>query len=450
MSNQPTKVSQAPLYITFEGIDGCGKTSVLEGVKKKLEEVGLTCEATQALPEGAIRDAVIALVDSAESTTVEQMIYLLKASSVYIEDRIEKSLSQGKIVLCDRGPDSLFAYQGYGYGKIGFMENLFDVFPLSVTPGITFYLRLDPDKACERLQARGKLDSIEKLGVDFQKTVSRGYDLLAEKNCGRIVTIDANLPLNTVISEITSRIFENLTAPGSYTPIKNPENRLHGLSYGEVKRAVAEDPLDLRYVYKQTEELCKIAVQQNGYALQHVHRQTEELCKLAVQQSGYALAYVREQTEEICKAAVQQNGYALQYVRDQTEEICRLPVQLHGKKYTWVIHDVREQTEELCKLAVENSPESLRYVREQTEEICKLAVQQSGYALRYVHEQTEELCKLAVQQTGYALKYVKVQTEEICRLAVKQSPLALQYVRDKTDEICRLAIEQNQDAARYV
>ena len=65
---------------------------------------------------------------------------------------------------------------------------------------------------------------------------------------------------------------------------------------------------------EQTEEICKLAVQQNGHALEFVKNQTEELCKFAIQQNGLAIKNVKEQTEEICKLAVQQYGYALYFV----------------------------------------------------------------------------------------------------------------------------------------
>jgi hypothetical protein len=139
-------------------------------------------------------------------------------------------------------------------------------------------------------------------------------------------------------------------------------------------------------------ELCKLAVQQNGDFFRFVKNQTEEICKLAVQEKCCALMYVEEQTEEICKLAVQNNYLALQYIKNQTEEICKLAVQHYG--------------------------EALKFVREQTEEICKLAVQQNGHALRWVKNQTEEICKLAVQNNRYSFKFVKNQTEEICKLAV--------------------------------
>ena len=123
-----------------------------------------------------------------------------------------------------------------------------------------------------------------------------------------------------------------------------------------------------------------------------------------IKQDGYFINLLKkeEQTEELCKLAVQENGCSLKYVRNQTEEICKLAVQLDCIALKYVIN----QTEELCKLTVQQNGYVLQYVKNQTEEICKLAVQQNGSSLQYVNNQTEEICKLAVQQNGDALQYV--------------------------------------------
>ena len=71
--------------------------------------------------------------------------------------------------------------------------------------------------------------------------------------------------------------------------------------------------LELQHI-KQTFELCKVAVRQNGFALEFVVDQTEELCLIAVKQSGYALQFVKEQTELVCFTAIDQNKYAIQFV----------------------------------------------------------------------------------------------------------------------------------------
>ena len=72
---------------------------------------------------------------------------------------------------------------------------------------------------------------------------------------------------------------------------------------------------------EQTEELCKLAVQQNCYAIKYVKEQTEELCKLSVRQNGFSLKYVKNQTEELCKLDVQKDGDVLDYVPESMKHL---------------------------------------------------------------------------------------------------------------------------------
>ena len=81
--------------------------------------------------------------------------------------------------------------------------------------------------------------------------------------------------------------------------------------------AVGENPSSLEFIDhdQQTEELCLLAVRQNGMTLRHVKTQTDEICLAAVKQNGFALKYVINQTHEICLAAVKQNGVVIQYIK---------------------------------------------------------------------------------------------------------------------------------------
>jgi hypothetical protein len=135
------------------------------------------------------------------------------------------------------------------------------------------------------------------------------------------------------------------------------------------------------YVEKNKFKADKIILDERRPIGELIDWSDNDMCKIAVQQNGLALQYVKNQTDEICKLAVQQNSDALHYVKNQTDEICKLAVQKYGR--------------------------ALQYVKNQTDEICKLAVQQNGYALQYVENQTDEICKFAVQQNGNALNYVK-------------------------------------------
>lgn len=216
----------------------------------------------------------------------------------------------------------------------------------------------------------------------------------------------------------------------------------------------------LEFVKKQnqTEELCILAVRQNGYALKHVKNQTNEICTFAVQQDGRALQYVIDQTDEICRLAVQQNGLVLEYVKEKMDDICIMAVKQNSNALEFVAkcdQAAHLLSEELCKLAVQQNGWVLEYIKDSpilTEELCTLAVQQNGMSLFYVKNQTDEICQLAVQQNGLALKHVKeaFQTEELCKLAVNHNGLALEYVIDQTNEICALAVQQNDKALQYV
>ena len=91
--------------------------------------------------------------------------------------------------------------------------------------------------------------------------------------------------------------------------------------------------------------------------LECIEEQTEEICELAVQQNGLALKYVKDEfkTEELCKLAVQQDGYALEFVKDelQTEEICKLAIEQNEnilKNFQFSLRSGNVQSKEICKL----------------------------------------------------------------------------------------------------
>jgi hypothetical protein len=165
------------------------------------------------------------------------------------------------------------------------------------------------------------------------------------------------------------------------------------ITYEQWLNAVTNDRFDLGFVPKElrTEEICKIAVIQNGSRLFYVPEksQTEEICKFSVKKDGSSLVFVSDslKTYEICKIAVSNYGWALQVVPDSLK------------------------TPELCKIAVTENGMALKYVPKMAEEfydLCKIAVTENGMALEYVPEslKTEEICEIAVTQCGYAINWV--------------------------------------------
>ena len=152
-----------------------------------------------------------------------------------------------------------------------------------------------------------------------------------------------------------------------------------------------EDILKAPKSVSQDFDILKAVIEYDGNSIEYIMPTTpryNELCKIAVSQDGNALYYVPEnlRTEELCKIAVSDNWYALQYVPENLI------------------------TDEICKIVVSKNWYALKFVPEKlrTEEICKLAVSEYGGALKFVPEKlrTEEICKLAVSEYGGALEYV--------------------------------------------
>jgi len=159
-----------------------------------------------------------------------------------------------------------------------------------------------------------------------------------------------------------------------------------------------------------------------------------------------ALKFVEKQTPDLCLLAIQGNAFALEFVREQTDQMCVIAV---TRKWQTIRH-VKNQTTELCRLALDGNYEALRYIRNQTDAFCRYAIMNNHNALRYVAYQTEELYRYAIGLDWRALKYIMkfnsmntaIDVHELCILAIEQDVGALTYVPNKTEEICRFAYER--------
>lgn len=198
------------------------------------------------------------------------------------------------------------------------------------------------------------------------------------------------------------------------------------------------------------------AVSQNGYLIKKVpeDQQEENLCIVAVLQNGMALRYVINQTLDICLAAVAQNGAAFQYVKEEfrTPEIYRIALSSCGKMLRHI--PAKDQTEEMCLLATRENPYSLRYVSKQfLKDVMVKTVTNDGFAIKYIPTPNEddedefrfymELVKLSVKQNGMALKFIpkEYQTPSVCKAAIKNNPESFQYVINQTLDICMYAVK---------
>lgn len=197
------------LFITFEGIDGCGKTTQLENVKKLLEKNGIECVTTRepgALKLGSQIREILLHYDGVVADNCEMFLFLADRSQ-HVETFIKPMLAEGKVVLCDRHTDSTIAYQGYGRG--GDVEKLTELNKIAtngLVPDLTLLFDVSVETGHER--AGKDLDRLELAGKEFFERTRQGYLTLAEKYPERIKVINAEKSKESVYNDVKSLIMD--------------------------------------------------------------------------------------------------------------------------------------------------------------------------------------------------------------------------------------------------
>ncbi len=196
------------LFITFEGIDGCGKTTQLnllcDYLISKGHDVLITREPGGNHQLGKdIRN--ILLHTQCEVDSKAEMFLFLADRAQHINKFILPNLKAGKIVLCDRHTDSTLAYQGYGRGqnieKIIFLN---DIATNNIKPDLTFIYNIDIDTS--NLRVGKEKDRMENSGSIFLEKVRLGYLTIAKNNPERIKVINAVNSIETVFEDTKKHI----------------------------------------------------------------------------------------------------------------------------------------------------------------------------------------------------------------------------------------------------
>ena len=203
--------NQKGLFITFEGADGCGKTTQInllnEYLKEKNYNTFLTLEPGGSDIGKNLRQ-ILLHHEGFVSDTAELLMYLADRAQ-HVEAVIMKNVNEGKIVLCDRHIDSTVAYQGYARGgDIEKINQLNEIATQGFKPDVTFVFDVESETAQERV---GKTkDRMEKEGIEFHKKIRFGYLELAKKYPQRIKVINSNLPIDEVFEQVKKVIDEIL------------------------------------------------------------------------------------------------------------------------------------------------------------------------------------------------------------------------------------------------
>jgi dTMP kinase len=192
------------VLITFEGIDGCGKSTQIELLKQFLENEDIEYHIFREPGGTELSEQIrnLLLHSSAAMDPVTELLLFSAARSQLISEKVTPLLEKGKIVILDRFYDSTTAYQGYGRESAD-PEKIMELNKIAshgLEPDITFYLRLDPETAAQRTEGSEK-DRMEKSGRIFFRKVSEGYDRLAEQE-DRFVILDATNPPEVIHGKV--------------------------------------------------------------------------------------------------------------------------------------------------------------------------------------------------------------------------------------------------------
>jgi dTMP kinase len=211
------------LFITFEGIDGAGKSSHIETLAQALRAAGRQVTLTREPGGTPLAEKLRAMLlhDSMDALTETLLVFAARRD--HLRCVIEPALARGEVVLCDRFTDATFAYQGAGRGfdleVLSYMEHLAQTgialyADLMRNPDLTLWFDVPPEVAAERLAAARAPDRFEAEGVEFFTRVARGYADRAAGAPQRFARLDGAQPREQVAAQMLAAVAGRGWLPG--------------------------------------------------------------------------------------------------------------------------------------------------------------------------------------------------------------------------------------------
>lgn len=202
------------MFISFEGIEGSGKSTQIDLLESHLMELGYKVaklrEPGGTLMGEKIRD--IFLQDTSEKVDPITEAFLLYASRKHLDQNfLREKINQRYVVIADRYSDATVAYQCFGKGLEKDFIDLIHNSSNLLTPDLTFYMDISAEMSRERISNR-EMDRMESESVEFFDRVRQGYLQIASENPERVISLDANKSINELKDEIATKTTEKLNA----------------------------------------------------------------------------------------------------------------------------------------------------------------------------------------------------------------------------------------------
>lgn len=195
-------------FITFEGIDGSGKSTqsrrFVETLRAAGQDVILTREPGGSTGAEQIRELVLTGDPDRWSAETELLLFTA-ARRDHLEKTIEPALAAGRTIICDRFADSTRVYQGATRGDLRAKVDALHTLMIGREPDMTFIIDMDPTIALERgLARKSGEDRFEDFGLGFQETLRLGFLAIAKTFPDRCIVIDGNRTADQIASEIAT------------------------------------------------------------------------------------------------------------------------------------------------------------------------------------------------------------------------------------------------------
>lgn len=200
------------IFITFEGGEGSGKTSVIQAIQQHLQSVGRQVKVTREPGGVDIAEQIRAVILDTNNTKMDgrtEALLYAAARRQHLVEVIEPALRRGEVLLCDRFLDSSLVYQGVARG-LG-VEAVWEINRFAIAafmPQVTFYLDIEPAVGLARIHANAnrEVNRLDLEAIGFHEKIREGYLQLANTYTDRIQRIDASRALNEVVADVVARV----------------------------------------------------------------------------------------------------------------------------------------------------------------------------------------------------------------------------------------------------